>query len=346
MTSRERLLTAIRGGKPDRVPCGPFGLGRLDHEGSVAAELIRRSDPFIPIGSGADPFVSGAAPATGRAEGNDAVMEIPLPGGNLIRRIRTAGTEKATVEFPFKTYDDAERYLAAPYTTPEPDLAEYRKWRERVGEDGLVLVGVDDGITVPASWFSPEDFCLAWAEERDLVGRLAAAGAERVLAYVEKLCRAGVDAFRIVGGEYASVELGPDGFRKLVVANDRPLVETIHRHGAIAYFHNHGPMQRYFRDLLAIGIDALDPLEAPPWGDVADLGAARKAMDGRVCLVGNLDDMEVVNKLPIDEVRNIARERLAQAGDTGFVLGGTASGSYGEAGARGFMAMVEVVEGR
>lgn len=308
--------------------------------------MIRRTDPFIPIPSGADPFISGDAPAVWRNEGNDSVGSIPMPGGDLVRRVRATEATTATVEFPFKSYSDAERYLAAPYRMPDHDLTEYRKWRDRIGDSGLVLVGIDDAICLPASWFPAEGFCLAWAEEPGLVESLVGKAAERITAYVEKMCREGVDAFRIVGGEYASVQLGPEAFRKLVVAQDRALVDVIHRHGGIAYFHNHGPMRRYYRDLLAIGIDALDPLEAPPWGDVADLGAARRAMDGKVCLVGNLDDMEVVNKLPVDEVKRIARERLAQGGDTGFVLGGTASGSYGEAGARAFMAMVDVVEGR
>ena len=38
-----------------------------------------------------------------------------------------------------------------------------------------------------------------------------------------------------------------------------------------------------------IGMDAADCFEAPPWGD-CDLVAAKAALKGRVCLVGNLDD--------------------------------------------------------
>ncbi len=344
MTSRERLLVALRGGRPDRVPVGPFGLGHLDRKGPVAAELIRRTDPFISTGTGADPFVSGTAPAEWRTEGRDIIAVIRIPGGDLIRRERTTEATHACVEYPFKSYSDAERYMSAPYELPQPDLAEHRKWRTRIGDEGLVLAGISNAICLPASWFSPEDFCLAWAEERDLLRALTRMAAERTMSYTEQLCRAGVDAFRIIGGEYASVQLGPEAFRELVVPFDRALVEIIHRHGGIAYYHNHGFMKRYYREMVEIGMDAIDPLEAPPWGDVDDLGAARRATGGNICLVGNLDDMEIVNKLPVQEVLRIARERLDQAGDTGFVLGGTTSGSYGEAGARAFMAMVGLVE--
>jgi len=62
--------------------------------------------------------------------------------------------------------------------------------------------------------------------------------------------------------------------------------------------------------------------------------------------VGNLDDMEVLDKLDKAAVCNLARERLAAAGKRGFVLGGTASGTYGECAARNFIAMIAVAEER
>jgi hypothetical protein len=61
-------------------------------------------------------------------------------------------------------------------------------------------------------------------------------------------------------------------------------------------------------------------------------------------MVGNLDDMEVIDRLPEAEVCALAAERLEQAGTTGFMLGGTSSGTYTERGASNFMAMVRVAE--
>jgi uroporphyrinogen-III decarboxylase len=90
-----------------------------------------------------------------------------------------------------------------------------------------------------------------------------------------------------------------------------------------------------------LGIDALDPLEAPPWGD-CDLGAAKRRIGGQVCLVGNLDDMEVLESRSREEVCQLGRQCLEQAGPDGFILGGTASGTYTQRGAHNFMALVEV----
>ena len=50
MTSRQRLLAAMRFEKVDRVPVAPFTLGALDPDSETAAELIRKTDPFITTG--------------------------------------------------------------------------------------------------------------------------------------------------------------------------------------------------------------------------------------------------------------------------------------------------------
>jgi len=84
-------------------------------------------------------------------------------------------------------------------------------------------------------------------------------------------------------------------------------------------------------------------LEAPPWGD-CDMRAAKEKLRGKVCIVGNLDDMEIVEKLDTERVKQLGRELIEQAGPDGFCLGGTASGTYTERAARNFMALVEVAE--
>ncbi|MGQ9699258.1 MAG: uroporphyrinogen decarboxylase family protein, partial [Armatimonadota bacterium] len=122
---------------------------------------------------------------------------------------------------------------------------------------------------------------------------------------------------------------------------DTALIETIHRYGAIAHYHNHGPVSRWLEALAGLGMDSLDPLEAPPWGDV-DIANAKRRIGSRVCLLGNLDDMEVLDKADESEVRRLGRELIEKAGPGGYIVGGTASGTYGERAARNFIALADV----
>ena len=74
--------------------------------------------------------------------------------------------------------------------------------------------------------------------------------------------------------------------------------------------------------------------------------AAREICGDRVAFVGNMDDMEIIDKLSREEVEQIALERVESAGDRGFVLGGTASGTFTERAVRNFIALAELMERR
>lgn len=343
MTSRERLLTAIRNDTPDRVPVGPFDLGRLPKDSDVARDLIRVTDPFIQCGFGGDPIWGESVSRERVRDGRDLVTIVHTPMGDMRSVWRSTDVASATVEYFCRTPEDAEKWFSIPYTPPTPDLSDFHRVRQEIGDEGLVLAGMGDAICLPASLYSPEDFCILWADAPDVMRRLVRVAAERINAHVERVCSMGMDAFRIVGGEYASVQLGPQAFQELVVEPDKELCDIMRRHGAVSYFHNHGPVTRFYDQFLEIGLDALDPMEAAPWGDCV-LSEAKKALQGRVCMVGNLDDMEVLESLQWDEIEPIASERLAQAGPDGFVLGGTASGTYGEHAARMFTKLVPLAE--
>ncbi len=342
MTSRERLLTALRGGTPDRVPVSPFGWGHVNPDSPVGQEMLARLDMIVCVGGGGSPFFGRAVEASSTTAGDTTTTTYRTPLGDLHRVQRRTSVTSATVEFPCRSAADLAKVRALPFEPATINVEPYHAWVERAGEEGLVMVGLADAICWAAELFSPEDLCYCWADAPDELVALTNLGQQRLLEFVERLCQAGVTAFRIVGGEYATTQLGPQGFAALCLEQDRELCDLIHRYGGIAYYHNHGPVKRFLESLRAVGMDAIDPFEAPPFGD-CDLREARRVL-GDIAIVGNLDDMEQYEQLPHDELRRLAAERLEAAGTTAFVLGGTASGTYTERGARGFMAVVEVAE--
>ena len=348
MTSRERLLTAIHRGTPDRVPIGPYTLGRLDFDAPFTREFIRAVDPLVDTGCGGNMIWGQSAPfeKLPLEHVRDQVVEVIVlhtPKGNLLRKTRRTKIMTSQTEFFCKTPEDAEKVLSVPFTPPSFNLKEYFRQRESVGDEGLVLIGIPDGICWVAELYSPEDFSMLWIDAPDVMRKLVRTAADRINAATEELAKSGVEAFRIVGGEYASVQLGPTAFEELVVEPDAELCDIIRKNGAVSYFHNHGPVTRYYDAFRRIGMDALDPLEAPPWGD-CDLAEAKRRIGSDICMVGNLDDMEILEKLPWEEIEPIARERLSAGGPDAFIFGGTASGTYTEIGARNFMRLVPLAE--
>ena len=345
MTSRQRLWSAFHCEPVDRIPVSPQDHGAVDLNTELGQRLLHETDIHLYTGSYFDWFGAGVE-IERHGEGNQHTTVWHTPAGDFTSVVQTTEQSSAQVAYRCRTPEDGERWLKTSFVPDEGGIkravADFRKRSEAVGEEALVMVGIPDGICLPAEFYSPENFCLLWADAPDVMEALVREGARRIQIVVEKLLASGVDAFRIIGPEYASTQLGPVGYERLVVPYDKELVALIKKAGAIAYLHNHGPMMRFLPMIREIAPHALDPLENPPWGDF-DPERARDLLGDDICIVGNLDDMEVMGKLSFDRIAPMAQHLIDALGDRGFVLSGTTSGTYNERAAAHFIRLAEMV---
>jgi len=297
----------------------------------------------LEIGLGCSPVGGAAYPLEERRCGNMLRQVVHAPGRDLVAEWTTTAQTTACTQPLCKSLADIEALLGVPYVRPHPDVERFRAFKEEVGEDGLAVVSVANGLCYPNDSLGTEYCSYLWATQPEIIRRMVAMAAERAFRVVEEACRGGMDCFRIVGGEYATQLMGPMAWGELIVPFDRPLVEMIHSYGAIAHYHNHGYMQRFLESIAELGVDSLDPVEQPPYGDI-EMPESLARIGDRVCLVGGLDDMEVLETRPPEEVQRMGHELLEHAGTTRWMLGGTSSGIYGEAAARNFIALVGVAE--
>ena len=116
MTSRERLLAAMRNQPVDHLPCGPFGTARLDRSSPVCRELIEKTDIFLPVGIGGNAILGGNAEVETCEVGRELTSVIRTPKGDLTRRIASTKVTSATVEYPLKELEDIDKLLSIDYT--------------------------------------------------------------------------------------------------------------------------------------------------------------------------------------------------------------------------------------
>ena len=240
---------------------------------------------------------------------------------------------------------DIEKFSSIEYKPLQPDMEEFLKWEQRIGEKGVVMAVIANATCLPGVWMAPDKFMLMCVDNFDLIQGLLAIAAERVNDYVKSLCASGVKYFRIAGAELASQTLmGPGWYEKLVGPYDKILVDIIHKYEGIAFYHCHGKIKAIINEIADTGIDVLSPLEAPPGGDIP-MKEAKEMIGGRVCLLGNLDDLEFIGKKSRREIEEKFIKLIEDVGkDGGFVLGGTESGVYTEKMLDGFLHMAEISE--
>ncbi|MBN1445393.1 MAG: hypothetical protein JW957_04720 [Candidatus Omnitrophica bacterium] len=230
-----------------------------------------------------------------------------------------------TIENFCKDIKDAERLLSIPYIPSKPDVSSFSEKDRKVGEEGILMADTPDPLCSTVEMFGFTKFLMVYMENPEIIFKLMKFFHERIFNNLEHLLKNGaVTIYRIVGPEYATPPyLRPEEFDKLVTPFDKELVSLLHRYGAKARLHSHGRIKKALNSFLEMGIDATDPVEPPPDGDVS-LRDARETLGEKCVLIGNIEErlFEVGSKKDMEEAVKKAMDDAAGKGP--FVLCPTA----------------------
>jgi uroporphyrinogen-III decarboxylase len=131
--------------------------------------------------------------------------------------------------------------------------------------------------------------------------------------------------FYTAGPEVATPPmLSPSTFAELVTPYERALVQMIHDAGHLSAIHCHGRIRLVLDQFLQIGIDALEPVEPPPQGDIT-LQEALAHVDGRMCLMGYIQDQDLYTAQPGEMREKVRAIRQLVQGRTGYIMTSTAT---------------------
>ena len=71
-----------------------------------------------------------------------------------------------------------------------------------------------------------------------------------------------------------------------------PMVRTIQQHGGFVRLHCHGRIRKVLDQIVSMGVDAIDPIEPPPQGDV-QLDFVRREYGKQLVLFGNIEVSDI-----------------------------------------------------
>jgi len=123
----------------------------------------------------------------------------------------------------------------------------------------------------------------------------------------------------VIWGDVAyrkSLFMGPAYWRKYYKPTVARIIELAHQHGLIVMYHGCGNANAIFEDMIEIGLDGYNPLEAKADLDVVDL---RERLGHRLTFCGN-SDIRVWERGDPDEVRSEVLHRLRAAEGGGYVF--------------------------
>ncbi len=290
MNSRERVMCALAGDQPDRVPfC----------EGSVDASIARAL-----AGSDRDLSERQISDMLKR----DVVVSIVFAPYFADSIIGSDGQSYVTDGW-VKTREDLEKM-----ELPDPnDLELYKDARKVLDEKGdyAAAAAIKLGVAPMFMSMGLDGFSYALMDDPDLVHEVLRRYAEWQIIVNQNLVEMGFDF--LWSFDDMAYKSGPFCSRLDFIEFLLPSLQMVAESITIPWvFHSDGNIMSLLDDLLALGINGLHPIEPGPM----DLAEVKTKYGEDVCIIGNVSVDKLSSGTP-EEIDRIVRQCIEMAGPGG-----------------------------
>lgn len=324
MNCKERILTALEGQQPDKVPIFELyinepsivGLARLLAPEAVEVEAAR--DRFgeerrevldlyclvvreLGLDATATNFSIGIEPI-GENIGRDKY--------GTVYHLSEHG-EPMPIDGPIKGPADLKGFDMVSKLSRE-DFGGVEYVIDKVGGDKAHFVSITDPFKV--SWRrrgSMQNLLMDYVLNPQLVHDLARLATDFDIAAIDLALQVGVDVIIMPGdlaGERSTI-MSPEHYREYIKPYHRELVEHAHRKSARIVKHTDGYMWPILDDLIEVGFDGIHPIQ-PQCMDIAEV---KEYLGGRACILGNIDCRDLLPFGTEEEVELTVKETIEKA---------------------------------
>ncbi|MDA3924824.1 MAG: hypothetical protein PF904_09020 [Kiritimatiellae bacterium] len=333
MTSRERILTVLRGEIPDRVPVVPFiqeeylnwyypgrdAYDRVDDVLQLADEIpfdvIAKHNRFMTPRFMLHDHENWQVNREKQLEGEMWVtrIEITTPERVLVQEIvvpdagaATTGLIATTRKYMFEEDADIEAFVKWLPELNAEDAQLMRdvnmSWCEKIGDRGINAPWGWAGVfNYVAELWGIENLMMAPYTNESLYRALMDKVTDAMIAYNHPMVEGGADMIGLQGHIANSASVSVDYFMANVFPYEKRLIDAIHEQGAYTVYHNCGYAKTFYDVYCELGMTVWETVSEPPQGD-NDLAVAKNATAGRICLLGNLDQIHFLKTATPEEV--------------------------------------------
>ena len=328
MNSKERVLTALNMGQPDRVPIVELYI----NESSIVNLAKLLVPETVEVEAGRDKFGSESFEILDlyclvvEELGLDATCSNFSIGIETISDDRCKdklGTvyylsghgEPVPIEGPIKTKSDLEGFDMVSKLEIE-DFAGVKHVIDKTGKDMSHFVAVTDPFKV--SWRrrgGMQNLLVDYLTDPELVHGLARIATDFDMAAIDMAISVGADVIIVPGdlaGEYTTL-ISPKHYREYVKPYHKKIVDHAHRRGVKIVKHSDGNIWPILDDFLEVGFDGIHPIQ-PQCMDIAEV---KEYLTGKACVLGNIDCRDLLPFGTEEEVEETVRETIEKAAPGG-----------------------------
>ena len=332
MTSAERVMTAIRGEQPDRIP----------HFEWIIDQKVRHA---LCPGASIEEFTVRM--------GLDAMLTAPdfkkeQIGPNRFKNewgiVVEKGEEQhsAVVEAVIKTMEDFENYVVpdafAPYR-----FESLKRLVDRYKGEYAIGVHLNDVLSIPRNLMGFQELMMAFCLDPELVSKLVEMSVKLNIELAGEAARFGAD-FVFTGDDYSSGQstfMSPDTFRELLFPGLKEVVNGFHDKGMPVIKHTDGNIMPIMDMIVEANFDCLDPID--PLGNM-DMAYMKENHSKDFSLKGNVNcATTLVNGTVEDVVQDTLGVMKAAAEGGGLILSSSNS-IHSSVDPRNYLAMISTIK--
>jgi uroporphyrinogen decarboxylase len=330
MTSKERMMLALRAEKPDRLPVTVhqwqgWHLQRyMNGMDALAAFAACGLDAAIQYFETMGQFWIADAEkyAVQSPAWRDQMVVVDpnpdhkvihhmvvTPGGQLTYKTEANRQTTWITEYLIKRPEDVE-LIEKHMPVARLDKAAIAREYARIGDAGILrgfVWGDQAGCWQHACCLFPEqDLIMAAVDDPAWVHRLLRALLDRKLRFIdESLAGAKFDIVETGGGAASDTVISPAMHREFCLPYDRQIHRALHAAGHLSSYHTCGGMMNILDCIVDNETDASETL-APPGvgGNIVEPARVRAVFGGKVAMIGGMDQFNVLTAGPQQRIRD------------------------------------------
>lgn len=142
---------------------------------------------------------------------------------------------------------------------------------------------------------------------------------ERNIPYLKAIDLAGIDV-HCIGGNVPGGFLGRKIYDEYILPFEKRYMDIVQENGTAGMYHNCGEIMNLVESYKTLGARIIEPFSPPPLGD-ADLDKVKHLVNGNYIIVGNIDQVNVLQRGTVDKVKKVTEQTLKIGKpDGGFIL--------------------------
>jgi len=244
---------------------------------------------------------------------------IRTPAGALTQEMSCHEVRQGTflyccTEKPIKGPDDLDIAIRYEPGMPESWPAEAKRkvgeLKAELGDDGILGSWSPHGPFNNASLLiDQQDLYALFRTDPQFYDKLMNFAMNRILDYARAIDQAGVDV-HCVGGNVPGGFLGKANYDQYILPYEKRYIAFLQRNGTPAIYHNCGDIMNLVDSYKELGAKVVEPFSPPPLGD-ADLAEAKRRIEGAYVMIGNVNQVDVLQNGTVDAVKRATEKAIA-----------------------------------